>query len=107
MRIASLWLAAGLVPAFGLGCLAAEFDGSKPFLCATADVASCVPAQNCARESAGSVDAPTFFTVDVGKKLVSEAGGSGSARTSNIDRVDRQGGLLLLQGNEGAQSWIA
>jgi len=53
------------------------------------------------------VSAPEFFTIDVGKKLVSEVGANGTPRTSKIDRVDHQSGLLLLEGTDGAQAWAA
>jgi len=107
MRILSLSLSAAFASAFALSCQAADFDGSKPFLCSTIDVASCVPGQDCARESAQTVSAPEFFTIDVGKKLVSEVGANGTPRISKIDRVDHQSGLLLLEGTDGAQAWAA
>ena len=107
MKIPSLLLAAGLALVSTFECKAADFDGSKPFLCATVDVASCVPGQECARESPGTVNAPQFFIIDVDKKLVSETGTSGAARISKIDHVDHQSGLLVLGGTEGATGWVA
>src|SRR5690349_7515913 len=107
MRIAALLFAAGGCLAWPLSGHAAEFDGSKPFLCATVDVASCVPGQDCARESAQTVNAPQFFTVDVGRKVVCETGVNGTARTTTIDRVEHQAGLLLLEGTDGGQTWSA
>jgi hypothetical protein len=86
---------------------AAEFDGAKPFLCTTIDVSSCVPGQDCARESAQTVNAPQFFVVDVGKKLVGETGTGNNGRTSKIDQVQHQSGLLLLSGTDGSQGWTA
>jgi hypothetical protein len=92
---------------FALDCAAADFDGSKPFLCATADVSSCVPGQDSVRESAQTVNAPDFFVVDVSEMLVSEKGNGTAGRTSKIDHVGHQGGLLILSGTDVAQAWVA
>ena len=106
MRALSLLLPA-IAMAAALDCMAGDFDGSKPFLCATADVSSCAPGQSCDRESTQTVNAPPFFVVDVPKKLVSEAGTTTAKRTSTIDHVEHQSGLLLLSGIDGAQGWTA
>jgi hypothetical protein len=92
---------------FAFDCAAADFDGSKPFLCATADVSSCVPGQDCVRESAQTVNAPDFFVVDVSEMLVSEKGNGTAGRTSKIDHVEHQGGLLILSGTDVVQAWVA
>ncbi len=107
MRILSLLLPASfaLLPAFD--CAAGDYDGTKPFLCATMDVASCVPGQDCARESAQTVNAPEFFVVDVSKKLVTERSGGNAGRTSKIDNVEHKSGLLMLAGTDGMESWAA
>ncbi|HUK08329.1 MAG TPA: hypothetical protein VLX09_10710 [Stellaceae bacterium] len=107
MRIAASVLAAGFALAWPFELRAADFDGSKPFLCATVDVASCVPGQDCARESPQSVNAPQFFTVDVGQKAVTETGGGDNPRTTKVERVDHQSGLMLLGGTDGGQAWSA
>ena len=107
MRYPAYVLAAGLSLLLATAGEAADFDGSKPFLCATTDVASCVPAQDCQRESTGSVNAPQFFIVDVGKMTVSDAGPGSSGRSSRIDHVHHQAGLMLLTGTEGVSGWVA
>jgi len=100
-------LPTSLAMIFAFDCAAADFDGSKPFLCATADVSSCAPGQDCARESAQTVNAPDFFAVDVSKMLVSEKGNGTAGRTSKIDHVEHQSGLLMLSGTDGAEGWVA
>ncbi len=107
MRILSILLPASLALMPALDCGAADFDGTKPFLCATMDVASCAPGQDCARESAQTVNAPEFFVVDVSKMLVSEGGNGSAGRTSKIDHVGHQSGLLMLAGTDGVESWAA
>jgi hypothetical protein len=87
--------------------VAADFDGSKPFLCASVDVSSCVPGQDCARETAQTVNAPAFFIVDVTKSLVTETGPGSNGRSSKIDRVEHRSGLLVLSGIDGQLGWNA
>jgi hypothetical protein len=107
MKALSALFPATLAGLLSVGAMAADFDGSQPFLCASTDVSSCVPGQDCARESVQTVDAPAFFIVDVGKKLVSETGPGSTGRISKIDRVERQDGVLMLSGIEGARGWNA
>jgi hypothetical protein len=107
MKALWVFLPACLAMLTAVNCAAADFDGSRPFLCATVDVASCAPGQGCTRESAQTVNAPPFFTVDVAKKLVSETGTGSGGRSSKIDHVEHQSGLLLLSGTDGAQRWTA
>jgi hypothetical protein len=106
MRNLSLLLLS-LVSIPALNGWAAEFDGAKPFLCATVDVASCVPGQDCVRESADTVNAPQFFTVDVEKKQVSSRDARGTTRTSKIDAAEHRSGLMLLSGTDGTEAWVA
>jgi len=107
MKALSFLVPVSLALISALDCAAADFDGSKPFLCATMDVTSCVPGQDCARESAQTVNAPESFTVDVGKMVVSEKSNNNVGRASKIDHVDHQAGLLMLAGTDGAQNWAA
>ena len=67
-----------LIPA--LDCRAQSFDGKRPFLCATVDVAECAPGEDCARESAGTVNVPQFFSVDVQQGTVTATENAGSTR---------------------------
>jgi hypothetical protein len=107
MKALSLLLPAVLAILPAVTCAAADFDGSKPLLCATIDVSSCAPGQDCGRESAQSVNAPQFFTVDVGKQMVSAAGTEAQSRTSKIEHVAHQSGLMLLSGFDGDEAWTA
>jgi hypothetical protein len=94
-----------LMPA--LDCRAQSFDGKKPFLCATVDVAECAPGEDCARESAGTVNVPQFFSVDVQQGLVTATENAGGTRTSKIERIEHPPHLLRLSGGDGNAGWIA
>ncbi|HMK68491.1 MAG TPA: hypothetical protein VK433_08080, partial [Stellaceae bacterium] len=87
--------------------LAADFDGSKPFLCSSIDVATCGPGDACARASAAAANAPEFFVVDVQKGSVVDTSVGGGSRTSKIAHTEHLSGLLVLGGNEGSMAWVA
>lgn len=107
MKALSFLLPASLALMPALDAVAADFDGTKPFLCAIADVSSCEPNKSCDRESAATVNAPQFFVVDLARKLVSDTGPGSAGRTSKIDHVDHRGGLLMLSGIDAGQGWTA
>jgi len=107
MRIFALLFSATLALLPVLNCQAQGFDGKRPFLCATIDVASCVPGQDCARESAGTVNVPQFFSVDVQQGLVTATDNGGGKRTSRIARAEELPNLLRLSGGDEGAGWMA
>lgn len=105
-RVAFLFSTAlALMPA--LYCQAQGFDGKKPFLCATVDIAQCAPGEDCARESAGTVNVPQFFSVDVQQGSVTATENGVDTRTSKIERVEHLPHLLRLSGGDGEAGWMA
>jgi len=91
----------------------ADFDGSKPLLCAVISVIECTPTEN-RTVSAESIGMPQFIMVDAAKMKVWPAMDKEGKQTSEIKRADRIGGNLILQGaDEGidkmreAVSWTA
>ena len=77
--------------------LAADFDGSKPILCASLDVLECVDGRDCEMVAAEDVDAPQFITVDLkhDKLQLDRAGRPQSAKLRNRESLN---GKLVLQG---------
>ncbi len=85
----------------------ADFDGSKPMLCATVTVNECSPDGTCEAVSARDVNAPDFIRVDVRKKTMTGTAGGTQRPANKIDNAEVHGGLLLVQGkaaNPGAAS---
>jgi hypothetical protein len=89
----ALILSAGMVPV----ALAGDFDGSRPILCSVITVIECTPAMDLV-VSAESIGMPRFLRVDVAKKKVWPAMDKEGKRVSEIKRVDRLDGMLILQG---------
>jgi hypothetical protein len=49
---------------------AADFDGSKPLLCASMELQECIPGVGCERVTTDSINAAEFFRIDVKKKTI-------------------------------------
>jgi hypothetical protein len=83
---------------------AGDFDGTKPLLCSVNAVIECTPEGGCREVAPESVALPLFLKVDFEKKSVTAARQSDGNRNSDIKRMERLGGKLILQGSdEGIQ----
>lgn len=80
--------------------LAADFDGSKPLLCATQSALDCARGDDCAAGLPEEIGAPSFMRIDLAKKSV-----IGPQTTTEILLQDKSGKQLLLQGREGGFGW--
>jgi hypothetical protein len=80
--------------------LAADFDGSKPLLCATIDAHFCEVGEVCYRTLPGVLGAPQFIRINFAKKII-----AGSQRTTKIRFMESGEGQLLLQGTELGYGW--
>ena len=83
-----------------LPVLAADFDGSKPLLCATQSALDCARGDDCATGLPEELGAPTFMRIDLAKKSV-----IGPQTTTEILLQDKSGKQLLLQGRESGFGW--
>lgn len=79
---------------------AADFDGSKPLICATIDAMDCVPGQDCTKGRAGDMGAPGFLRIDFTNKTI-----GGPKRTTPILAMDTSGKQILFQGKELEYGW--
>ena len=80
--------------------MAADFDGSKPLLCATQSALDCSRGDDCAAGLPEEIGAPTFMRLDLAKKAV-----IGPNTTSDILLLDKSDKQLLLQGKEAGFGW--
>lgn len=90
------WAAGG----FAAAAAGADFDGSKPLLCATVEAADCVPGMPCHHGHPADLGAPTFMRIDFSGKVV-----VGPRRTSPIAAIEKSDAQLLLQGTELGFAW--
>ena len=91
---------------FSLLCLvwnlagAADFDGSRPLLCATVESHDCDAGETCQRALPESLGLPQFMRIDFAKQAV-----VGPKRSSPIKSIERSPGQMLLQGTELGFAW--
>ena len=98
MRLA---FAASIATALFAGTVSgADFDGSKPLLCAPVQAMDCTSDEGCTKGTPEEIGAPAFLRIDVSKKTV-----AGSRRTSAIQLSDLDADQLLLRGVEMGYGW--
>ena len=104
MRIVLTALALLAAPLLiGRAGAAGPYDGSKPLLCAVANVMECDDQGKCERHLNDDNDHTiTFLRIDVGGKTV-KAGN----RTATVKAVSNIDGQLILQGGENGRGWSA
>jgi hypothetical protein len=79
---------------------AADFDGSKPLICATVDAHACDPGETCLRGLPDFVGMPQFMRIDFAGQTI-----AGPKRTTQIRFIDKGADQLLLQGTELGYAW--
>jgi hypothetical protein len=85
---------------FARAVSAADFDGSKPLICAPVQAMDCTSDEGCTKGTPEEIGAPAFLRIDVSKKTV-----AGSKRTSPIQQSDLDADQLLLRGVELGYGW--
>jgi len=83
-----------------LSAVAADFDGSKPLLFSVISVTECAPEEGCTRVTPESVMLPQFLRIDFKAKRVTPAVEIQGRPGSEIKRMERIEGKLILQGAE-------
>jgi len=83
---------------------AGDFDGSKPLLCATNLAIECGSDYECRNAPIEVTQLPPFFRLDVKKKKVSGMRGDVEEK-SQIERVERAEGQLIVQGIDHHRGW--
>ena len=83
-----------------LAAVAADFDGSKPLICATVEAHDCSSGQACTKGLAADFAAPTFVRIDVAKKVV-----VGPTRTTPIVMIEKSDKQIILLGTELDYAW--
>jgi hypothetical protein len=84
----------------GNGAIAADFDGSKPLLCASQRVLDLVSPEKIVSGLPGEMGAPKFMRIDFEKKTV-----TGMQRATPILFMDRNEKQILMQGTEMDLGW--
>ena len=98
-RFNNVFLAMALC-AVALPALSADFDGSKPLICAAIETNDCALGTDCQKGLAENLNMPQFIRLDFTKKTMGASG-----RSSPIQHQVREGGMLVMQGFENYRAW--
>ena len=79
---------------------AADFDGSKPLICATVEATECLADLDCETGTPNEMGAPNFMRLDFAAKTV-----SGPKRTTKILDLQKSPEQLTLRGSELGFAW--
>ena len=88
-----------------LSIAAADFDGSKPLLCATIETFECGSGIECQLGTAQSINLPQFLKIDFKDKKISGTRECGEVLTTKIENMERSDGKLVLQGTQNNKGW--
>lgn len=83
----------------------AAFDGSSPLLCVPIEIMECGAGEGCVEASAETVSIPQFIRIDFQKKTAGGTLESGAIREVVIERMERENGMLVLQGGQQGRGW--
>ena len=83
----------------------AAFDGSSPLLCATIEAIECSTLDECTVGTPESVNIPQFLKFNFKAKQVEAVTPRKKKRKSNIRRLERVDGKLVVQGIEQGRGW--
>jgi len=70
----------------------------KPMVCAAIETYDCGFGENCTRGSATDINLPIFLGIDFEKKMITGTMDDGSVRTTEIQRMERLAGGIIIQG---------
>ncbi len=79
---------------------AADFDGSKPLLCASVNLNECIPGVGCETVTADNINAADFFRIDVKKKTITVSARNQSRPPQRIKSSAKTDHLLVIQGSD-------
>jgi len=88
-----------------LSIAAADFDCSKPLLCATIETLECGSGIECQWGTAQSINLPQFLKIDFKEKKISGTRENGEMLTTEIENMERSDGKMVLQGTQNSKGW--
>lgn len=91
---------AGALTCVALTASAADFDGSRPLICAPVEAMDCTTGLDCIKGQPLDIGAPQFMRIDFEKRVV-----VGTERTTPFLHFEDTNGQLLLQGTELGFGW--
>jgi hypothetical protein len=85
--------------------LAADYDGTRPFVCAPSDIVSCTPGEGCDKETPDTINLPPLLFFDVTGGKITGQKANGEPLETAIENLRRVEDELAMQGVQGHIAW--
>jgi hypothetical protein len=85
--------------------MAEDLTGRDRFLCSARNVTACTEDGVCVNGTPLEFNVPQFVEVDLGAKMLSTTAAAPEYRTTPINHLKREDGVILLQGSQGDRAF--
>ena len=99
-KIKWIFFIALLVMFIPFSLLAGDFDGSTSLIFASQEVYECSLENGCKEIESADINLPSFLIIKFSKKEISATPESGRKAITKIERIERNDGILYVQGAE-------
>ena len=82
-----------------------DLRGVDEMVCAVAQVQICIENDNCYQVTAAELNVPDFIVINTKQKTISTTKASKRNRSTPITIVEKNGGLIYMQGMEGGRAF--
>jgi hypothetical protein len=105
-QAAVLFVSATMVLAAAAGALRADdLTGADQLLCTAVQATKCTDDGDCTQDLPWNLNVPQFIQVDLKAKRLSTTKASGENRSTPIEYLKRENGLIVLQGFERGRAF--
>jgi hypothetical protein len=82
-----------------------DLIGSTRFLCSAVQATQCFVGGECGIDLPWNLNIPQFIEIDLESKMLSTTAASGASRTTPIEHLESEGGVISLQGSENGRGF--
>jgi hypothetical protein len=82
-----------------------DLTGAQSILCTSMQATICTDDGDCTTESPGELNIPQFLELDLKGKVISTTRASGENRSTPIRTLEKEGGLVFVQGIEQGRAF--
>jgi len=89
----------------GASALADDLTGKNRMLCTAVQATRCLESGDCVVDLPWNMNIPQFIEVDLTARKLSTTKASGENRTTKIDQLRREDGMIVIQGFERGRAF--
>jgi hypothetical protein len=99
-------VALALILTFSAPAVSADdLTGSTRFLCSAVQATECFVGGECGIDLPWNLNIPQFIEIDLESKMLSTTAASGASRTTPIEHLESEDGVISLQGSENGRGF--